>query len=442
MKLTILVPRTESDCRVAEVLQHYSSAGLVRPFILHKFPDQGTWVDNSTKAEYANLNDLMAEVEECDLIRFICFSASTSTVDVNDYVAAVSELRRSMNRTDIETTFGSVNLCAADDRHAYELFGDYNRYFNYNLVILPEDSLGERNSPTLTLKAANRREALIANILAIVGGLWWWLDEAPLDAMQHSGEGDLQRVRLAKATARMTKSQDLVSDAIVKVLSGDGKRLLPRECVAHMQPDRAINDLYDALIRPGGVSPIGFSYRPFRKAEPPARKKLGILAALQLFLNEFMVELRNVPKSLLQGLKGGFLRRVRRIEGRVEQMVEDQTFGPDSRIMVGVRDTNDVHLMMDQAARCRELDQIPDLGDYRAYPTPGIWKTLTKAIVSAADGGDVPSNLRWSGLEWHERRAVVEDLDLLAPDLGSGTHSVIRPHDVQAIRAVLMSDQD
>ena len=442
MKLTILIPRTESDQRIAEVLQRYSSAGLVRPFILYKLPDQGTWIDNAERTEYIHFNDLIAEVEACDLIRFICYSTSTEPVDV-DYMEAVSELRLSMNRTDIETTFGGVYLCTADERFPHELFADHNRYFNYNLVVLPEDSLGERNSPTLTVKAAGRRDEVIANVLAIVGGLWWWLDDAPLDTMQHSGEGDLQRVRFVKTTTRMTKSKDLVTEAIVNVLSGDGKRLLPRECVAHGQPDRAINELHDVLVRPDAVSPIGFSYRSFRKAQAPQRKKVGILEALKLFVGELIVELRNVPKTLLEGLKQSISRRVRKIEYRVEQVVADQTFGSDSRIMVRIRETDDVDLMMDQAARCRELDQIPDLGDYRAFPTPGAWKMLTRAIVAAADGSDIPSNLKWNGLEWHESRAVVENVELLVPDLRSvGSSTVVRPHDVQTIRAILRSADD
>ena len=92
----------------------------------------------------------------------------------------------------------------------------------------------------------------------------------------------------------------------------------------------------------------------------------------------------------------------------VEDMVSDQTFGRDSKIMVGVRDTNDVYLLMDQAARCRELDQIPDLGNYRAVSTPRVWTALMNSVISAADGGDYPAPLKWKGLEWHERRAVIE----------------------------------
>ena len=442
MRLTIVVPRTESDQRVADILQRYASAGFVRPFILLRLPDEGTWVDDSGKTEYANFNNLLAEVEGCDLIRFICFSTSTDPVD-SEYAKVVSTLRQSMNHIDIETSFGGAYLCASDEVPPSELFSDHNRYFNYNLVVLPEDSLGEVNSPTLMLKAANRRDEVMANMLAVVGALWWWLDEAPLDGMQHAGEGDLQRVRLAKVTARMTQSKDLVTEAINNVLGGDGKRLLPRECVAHGQPEMAISELHHVLTRSDAVSPIGFSYRPYRKAAPSARKALSIIGALRLFFGELMTELHHVPRTVVEGMKNSVRRRVRRIEEKVEDMVSDQTFGRDSKIMVGVRDTNDVYLVMDQAARCRELDQIPDLGNYRAVSTPRVWTALLNSVISAADGGDYPAPLKWDGLEWHERRAVIEDLRLIAPDLrNTKTLSGIRAHDVQSIRAVLASSDE
>ena len=313
MKLTIIVPRTEADQRVADMLQRYASVGFVRPFILLRLPDEGTWVDDSGKTEYANFNNLLAEVEGCDLIRFICFSTSPDPVD-SDYAKAFSTLRQSMHHTDIETSFGGAYLCTSDEMPPSDLFSDHNRYFNYKLVVLPEDSLGEINSPTLMLNNANRRDEVLANMLAVVGGLWWWLDDAPLDEMQHAGEGDLQRVRLAKVTTRMTKSKDLVTEAIANVLGSDGKRLLPRECVAHGQPEKAISDLHHVLTRSDGVSPIGFSYRSYRRAAPPARKALSIVGALRLFFGELMTELHHVPRTVVEGMKNSVRRRIRRIE--------------------------------------------------------------------------------------------------------------------------------
>ncbi len=442
MKLTILVPRTEADQRIAEILRRYVSAGYIRPFIQFRLPDEGAWVDESDKPEYSNFNNLLAEIEGCDLIRFICFSTGTDAVDP-DYVSAMMTLRQSMTHTDIETSFGGVYLCTADDKLPNELFTNYNRYFNYNLVVLPEDGLGERNSPTLPLTATNRRDEVMANMLAVVGGLWWWLEDAPLDEMQHAGEDDLQRVRFAKVTTRMTKSKDLVTEAIINVLGGDSKRLLPRECVAHGQPESAINELHHVLTGSDTVSPIGFSYRPYRKAQPPARKALSIVGALKLFFAELSTVMRHIPTTVIEGMRDSIRRRIRRVEAKVEDIVSEKTFGRDSMIMVGVRDTNDINLVMDQAARCRELDRIPDLGNYRAVGTPGVWSALRNAVISAADGGDYPAALKWQGLEWHEHRAVIEDLELLAPDLRRAeTMLGIRAHDVQAIRAILADDDE
>lgn len=440
MKLTVLIPRTETDKKVAEILKRYVLTGLVRPFILYELPEQAIWVDESANPEYSSLNNLIAEIEGCDLIRYICYSTSSEPVDP-DYISRVVDMRRAMSRRDLEAVFGGVFACQSSEQLPHELFGVHNRYFDYNLVVLPEDSLGEKNSPTLSISSAGRRDELVANTLGIVGGLWWWLDGAPVDSMQHAGEGDLQRIRLTKATCRMTKSKDLVTEAIDNVLSGDGKRLLPRECVAHGQPERAIEELHNVLVPTGQVSPIGFSYRPFKKHGPPPKTKLSILQALKLFFEELMAELQNVLASIPQALKAALRRRFRKIEEGMERVVADQTFGGDSQIIVGVRDTTDVDLIMDQATRCRELDQLPDLGNFRAFPTPKVWTTLTAAVVAAADGGEIPEALRsWKGLEWHERRAVIEDLDMLAPDLRHEVvESAIRPHDVQIIRAVLGS---
>ena len=438
MKLTVLIPRTENDKRVAEILKRYVSTGLMRPFILYELSDRGVWIDQSEDPEYSSLSNLISEIDGCDLIRYICYSATDEEVD-SDYLTDVAEIRRSMSSPDFETVFGSVYSCQSDERLPYGLFGAHNRYFDYNLVVVPEDSLGETNSPTVSIDSASRVDEVVANALGIVGGLWWWLDESPLDSAQHAGEGDLQRVRLTRATCRMVKSKDLVTEAVHNVLSGDGKRLLPRECVAHGQPERAINELHSVLAPPGKVSPIGFSYRHFPSPAPPAKERLGIIQALKLFGAELVVEIRTVLTAIPQMLKASVRRRLRRIEEGVGRVVTDQTFGTESAIIVGVKDTTDVGLIMDQAMRCRELDQLPDLGNFRAVGTPKVWRTLTTAIISAADGGEIPEALKSrDGLEWHEQRAVIEELDLLVPDLRSEIgDSMIRPHDVQTIRAIL-----
>ena len=440
MKVTVLIPRTESDIEVADILKRFVSTGLMRPFILYDLPDQGIWIDKSENPEYSSFNNLIAEIEGCDLIRYIFYTASSEPVDP-EYTSGVAEMRRTMSRRDLRTVFGGVYTCQSDEQLSTELFGAHNRYFDYNLVVPPEDSLGEKNSPVLSIKSTSRRDEILANTLGTVGGLWWWIDVTPIDSMQHAGEGDLQRVRLAKTTCRMTKSKDLVTEVIYNVLSGDGKRLLPRECVAHGQPQRAIDELHQALVPVGRVSPIGFSYRPFKRPEPPEKTRLGVLQALRLFGRELVTEMRNVLASVPQTLMATFKRRIRKIEKGVERVVTDQTFGSDSRIIVGVSDTTDVSLMMDQATRCRELDQLPDLGNFRAYPTPKVWSTLTAMLISAADGGETPEALSpWKGLEWHDQRAVIEDLHLLAPDLRSvADESAIRPHDVQTIQAILTS---
>ncbi len=443
MKLTVLIPRTENDKRVVEILKRYVSTGLMRPFILYELPDRGVWIDQSEDPEYSSLYNLIAEIDSCDLIRFICYSASDEEVD-SDYPAQVKKLWRYMRNQGFESVFGSVYSCQTDKRLPHGLFGDHNRFFDFNLVVVPEDSLGETNSPTLEIDSASQVEEVIGNTLGIVGGLWSWLDESPLDSARNAGQGNLQRVRLTRATCRMVKSKDLVTEAVHNVLSGDGKRLLPSGCVPHGQPERAIDELHSVLVPPGKVSPIGFSYQHFKSPAPPAKERLGIVQALELFAKELAVELQTVLTAIPQMLKDRVRRRLRRIEEGVGRVVTDQTFGKESAIIVGVKDTTNFNFIMDQAMRCRELDNLPDLGNFRAYGTPKVWTTLTEAVISAADGHDIPEDLNsWDGLEWQEQRAVIEKLDLLAPDLRSEIgDSMIRPHDVQTIRAILsVSDE-
>ena len=441
-KVTVLIPRTDSDRRTVEILQRYADAGLVRPFIVCHMPDQAAWVHAGEGTEYRSLESLIAEIEQCDLIRFLCYTASSEPVDEN-YIASIKNLRDDSEKRDVKTVFGGVYGCTAARELPNGLFDSYNRFFNYNLVILPEHSLGEENSPTLSITTDNQRDEIVGSILAIVGGLWRWLDDSPLDALKHAGDDNRQRVRLARATTRIVKSEDFVAAAVDNILGGKDKSPLPRprDCGHHGQPDDAIDELHSVLVPSSGRSPIGFSYRPYQSPKPRPEKQISILEVLKLFREELMFELMRAPKALLNALKDSVNRRTRRIEKKVEQVVAKQTFGTDSRIVVGIRDTDNVDLMMDQTARCTELNRIEDLGNYRAIRTAEVWRTLMDVVVSAADGGEIQLALNdWKGLQWHERPAVVKDLERLAPDLRSAPDdSMVRPHDVQAIRAILKS---
>lgn len=442
-KVTVVLPMAKTDLRVANVLQQFVGAGLVRPFGLFRASNDLLWMNGSDQTIYGNLNDFLTKIQECDLLRLICFTASTSPFDssraTDDIEAIVNSTKISTDRSGIKTVFGGVYLCADGQQLPSDLFGEYCRYFNYNLVILPEDGLGERNSPTLRLTTGDCHE-MMANALAVVGGLWRWLDDAPLDQMRHSGDNDRQRVRFARVATRMTKLDDLVSDAIANALDGDGKSMLPRDCVHHRWPESAVDELHSVLTGRNAVSPVGFSYRPYSSPSQPSRKTLGIGGALRLFLEELLVELPNVPRAVVENMKDSIRRRTRKIEGRMEELVADRTFGRDSSIIVRLRDNADLDLTMDPSARCRELDKLSDVEDFRAISTPGIWSSLTNAIISAADGGSFPPGLGWDGLEWKGQRAVIEDPKLLAPDLRNAPAGLpVRPHDVQAIRAILDS---
>lgn len=448
MIITVLVPRTSSDRAVLDQLAKYVGAGIMRRFMVLELPDRARWIDDKESWIDDNGSDGSSPIDEMvsniggvEALRVICFSASSEQPEGN-FARDVGQLRRTLSIVSKDVIFGGVYGCRAGETMPATLFAEHNRYFNFNLVLLPEESLGETGSRTRRIRDADVLHEAIASVIALVGAIWIWLERGPLDDIAHSGHGDLQRIRLVRTFTRVALTEDVVSSTLAGALGGGGKSLRPRGCVPHTESERAIDELCTVLIPEDGASPIGFSFRPLARVSEAPKPSLGILEALKLFWTELQDELLNVPRITLGRMRHQIDARVKRVEKRIEKITTDGTFGSDSRIVIKLREASDLSLAMDQAARSRELDRLSDLEHYGVSATPNTWKILTNAVLSAADGGDAPAALKpWEGLRWQGQRAVVTDLELLAPNLGQqGRYSTdARPHDVQVTRARLMS---
>ena len=443
MIITVLVPRTSSDHSVLDQLEKYVRAGIMRRFIVLELPDKARWIDDQVSDRSTPIDDLVSEIPGFKTLRVVCFSANSEPSD-GSYERYVSQLRRRLSIGSQDVILGSVYGCQAGETMPAALFAEHNRYFNFNLVLPPEESLGETDSPTRRIKDSDVLHEAIASVIALVGAIWIWLERGPLDDMAHSGHGDLQRVRLVRTFTRVALTEDVASSTLVGLLGGGGKGLLPRGCVRHTEPERAIDELCSVLIPDDGVSPIGFSFRPLARASETPKRKLGILEALRLFWTELQQELLNIPRIALGRIRQQIDERAKGVEQRIEKVATDITFGSDSRIVLELRQTSGLNLAADQAARSKELDRLSDLEHYGAPATPATWKILMSAVLSVADGGDVSATLKpWEGFQWQGQRAVItdSDLELLAPNPGQQIqHSTdIRPHDVHVTRARLMS---
>ena len=424
MSLTILIPRTPDDDALIDRLQNYLSANILQPFGVARLSTEANEiflhrVDGTQR--FPTLSGLLNAIDGCDLVRLIVTSISSQPDDARfaDFVQECHDELESVTRdTDVTYFQGGLFSCMPDETLPSTIVGNHNRYFNFNLVVVPEDHIGERDAPRALISEYEGLHEVMASMVALVGGLWVWLNGGPLDEFESRHDEHRDRIRLARATTRMTSTEDISVDRILDQLEGRTvggllQRVPPSGCRAHPDASLAVSQLHQKLISDRGGSPIGFSYRDYSAVHgrSSGTRELNIVDAMKLFASELKTELAAMPSELFNRFKNMLLRMIR----AREQQVMNLTWGPDSSIVLDILNSNDLEKVSLHRARYRELQA--HLGTMKAFDATRIptsassWQHLFSVVVAAADGSPVDQKLLPDGLSSESHGQRVVDVD-------------------------------
>ena len=433
MNLTVLIPRTPEDDVVLNRLQDYLSAGVLQPFSVARLSGDTREVLLSHadgQEPYQSLSGALNATSGCELVRLIVISISCHSDDerFSDFVQAChDELEEVTRDTGVKYIQGSIFACMPDKVLPYTIMGDHNRYFNFNLVVVPEDHIGESDAALAMISKEEELHEVMASMVALIGGLWTWLDGGPLDEFESDHDEHHDRIRLARATTRMASTEDVSANRILDQLEGrteDGviKRVPPRDCRAHPDAPLAIMQLHQTLVPAFGDSPIGFSYRTHSgdRGYDARARQLDLVRAMRLFASELRGELAAMPREVLDRIKGMVRKAVRATEEKVMKL----TWGVDSSIVLDMMESTDLQKVMHHRVRYRDLEahfstkRKSDSSSSVVYRT--AWKQLVDTMIAAADGSSVDGTLLPDSFvsDTQGSRIVdVDDIGLLAPKM-------------------------
>jgi hypothetical protein len=277
-----------------------------------------------------------------------------------------------------------------------------------NVVVVPEESAGGEGFIAIDL-TPDKVEAVALAALALVGGLWSWIDNGVLDHEKAANVAGMTYIRMVRLTLRVVDAGDLTSRLIGWAMDPGGVWPIPNEYVIHDQPQEVVIDLAAQIA---ASAEARFTFLPFEPKSRPRPKAVGLFGALILFYSRLWNFVRSMPQEYVERLKN-------RVVNRVESFVQTQTFGADSSVVVRIAQRPEtVAELVTTRVRAGLLTTLKEVGTSSVQPTPDTWAVIRSVSFGLIDGGDFHGSLIGSEPLWLGQRAVFTDRNLVAPSSG------------------------
>ncbi|WP_456545026.1 MULTISPECIES: hypothetical protein [unclassified Blastococcus] len=262
--------------------------------------------------------------------------------------------------------------------------------------------------------------------LAMVGGLWTAMDEAPFD---RSGIWPGQQVVVARAHARLLDSRAVLAGLSDAVHRDEGPLPRPRsssgERLTEVTETQALPTAESAAVGVVDAHAGITRFRPpaaFQAARP---KPVGLFSAVWMFLTYLWAAVRNAPRSWVDAV-------VRRTARGLSAAVTSALFGSDSAyevVVLGVRPDgspaaahheDDVSALVECA---QQMAHVASPGtEFAVVDTSVFWSEMTGVGVSLADGSDTPSAVHMPMLG--PDRQVVDRPELIVRPSSTAPHGL------------------
>ena len=431
MRLALIAPRSGLDHDLVDVLTELAVAHVLEPFVCVEAEGQGRWIDEQGAHESGAISELLARRGQLDLVRIVGVSLDDSSVEPS-WTSGLTSLRDSLSAAGIPVTLGVVASCTVGNQIPSEVFGTF---WNYNIVLVPQESLGERGTFPVLIDDPRREMMMAVPAVALAGGLWRFVDGSPADNFTAFGEGNVQRVRLGRVVTRVVDAGDLTARAVDRALGAGAQLPAPPGCVQHAAPKQAVDNLVNTLAPRSGPSPIGFSFNKKLSPPRPSTTRMTIWAAIKYFFKELFSELKPMARAAVMA-------KIESVRQGVEAVVQAMTFGADSDVVVRLKRPHDALFLLNQDERRRAIDDLPNMKSSPLVQSPATWHQLVCVLLGAVDGGDMPKGLEAAQPQWSGERAVIGSVDHVAtlPDALSEVGLALSQSDLEMLGFTDSSD--
>lgn len=309
--------------------------------------------------------------------------------------------------------------------------GYFSEMWHANVIVAPEDTAGSSAMIAVPL-SLDKAEFVALAFALLAGGVWSWMTEGVFDTAQLPTDAGQVYARLARGITRVVDAGDLPARIIAWALNSGGAWPVPPDCVPHGSPTALID-----VIAPRLASSLRFAYHPLPEVERSRPKEMTLLGALRYFFAEVVSSIRAMPGKAWRSLKS-------RVLTKVEQLVQDKTFGEDSAVVVRIDGAaRSVADLVGTTRRVGQLAELPSIEVPSVLPSPDSWRTLMAVLCSLIDGGDITTTLPDSDRSWQGRRAVVSDRTIVVPyvEVGASTGFTLSASDLSLIGLVPDGDE-
>jgi hypothetical protein len=424
MKLTLIVPHGKCGEEVTEGLATIAAHQLITRFMVVHDDFRCIDIDGATRTE-SDVRATLSGLADFELVRILLLSVDRGAPTPEER-CVIETLARKFRDVSVPVLVGSIVVPLHGELISPRAF---STYWNFNVVFVPEDGTGEERSITTELCNPATRLSIAIGAVALIGGLWRWLDTGPLDTLPSTGSGDRTRVRIGRAYTRIIDAGDVAMQTVDWVLQSGTRLPPPPGCVQTGNNEELVARMVDAVAPAHRPSPLGFSYRPLPPDSAPAPRVMGPIDAIKHYVGELLRELWHMTLEAVE-------RRLEELVQRVEKAVQERTFGADSEVVVSLRAAPDVSTRIDGEERRAAVQSLHGIRPSHVSSTPGTWAAFTRFVIAAVDGSDVPNELAGHQPEWNGHRAVVGDTSLLATDGSSdrsGGELQLSPADLETL---------
>lgn len=285
----------------------------------------------------------------------------------------------------------------------------FQPFWTANLVVVPEESAGGEGFIAIDL-SPDKVEPVSLAAASLVGAFWTWLDEGAFDHEPNSSVMAMSFVRLIRVSLRIVDAGDLTSRLVGWAMDPGGVWPIPNEFIAHGNPQPMVAEISQALA---AAPDVAFTFARYEAPPPPRPRSMGLFAAVALFYKRLWSYVVRMPIDYLERLGTT-------VVDRVERIVQAQTFGEDSSVVVRItRRPESVDELIDVRTRTGLVGDLQAVGASAAQPTPEAWRVVRSVAFGLADGGDFHGSMKGREPEWLGQRSVVDDRTLIAPHPGT-----------------------
>lgn len=432
----LIAPKNDAASKSLDCLKSWSKAGLLSTFCWWE-ADSGDGsgvkrIERGIETEMPLADALVGRADDVQLVGF-CPMASVEPVR-GDFASAV---QRKIDEALLVLPYtddldAGCTMVFVPGKIGLEVPADlFNQEWDANVYVAPEDRDDPRGVNALAA-GEDRLPAHSAHAIATIAGMWRSSDQGDkrvlVELNERNRPGPSTLVQVVRCFTRGVDVGYLADHVAETVFMPDGEWPNPdRPSFTRVDnPSEIVNGAASNFMEQHGQV-LGLS--PFEPYTVPGGRKYGLLEALRIVLRYFVNRLINKPGELVEKGKA-------RLGNLAADLIERVDGGA-----TGVRVLRPGEAAGEGGPKVELEDGLEVLVPNTDGPVQKTWMDLRGLALCLVDGRSLPDGIDSKFLERGDRRAIVTDPALIAPDPESG-YNVITGERTRTICDPLALDPD